>query len=135
VHAAVHAIVQRNCLQCILVTSADLLVCLLQAMLGVYTLPTRGDGMISFATQLTAPHLAHLWVPSAERDVLLPAATFVAAAAAASAMLRTDKPHRRTALAGWQPTLAARSCCRQRICPLVIHFVCLCRRSHLATCC
>ena len=73
-----------------------------QAMLGAYTLPTHGDGVISFATQLTAPHLAHLWVPSTERDVLLPAATFVAAAASAAAILRNDKPHRRTALASRQ---------------------------------
>ncbi len=69
-------------------------------MLGVTTSPTC---VIGFATQLTAPHMAHLWVPSTKRDVLLPAATFMAAAASAAAMLRNDKPHRRTALAGRQP--------------------------------
>ena len=84
----------------------------MQALLGVYSLPTRGDGVGHFATQLTAAHLAHLWVPSpTERDVLLPAAVFMAAAASAPDMLRTDKPHRHTALTGWQPT----SCCGVRL--------------------
>ena len=75
----------------------------MQAMLDVFTLPTRGEGVIHFATQLAAPHLACLWVPSVDRDLLLPAATFVTAAASAADMLRTDKPHRSTVLTGQQP--------------------------------
>ena len=58
------------------------------------------DGGLRFATQLAAPSLARLWLPSRERHVLLLASAFVAAAGSAATMLHGESLRRRPALTG-----------------------------------
>jgi hypothetical protein len=72
----------------------------MQVCLSACTPRAFGDDGVRFATQLAAPHLARLWLPSTERHVLLPASAFVAAAASAAPMLHGDSQRRRPTLTG-----------------------------------